>query len=327
VQSIYLPTWFRYRALSWNPALNRFLRARLRNFDVAHIFGLYDFLGPAAATECLRLGIPYVVEPIGMFLPILRNLRLKRMYHGIWGRKMLQGARFLIATSDQEVEELASAGLARERIMLRRNGVEQAPTAGKYGEFRAQHGIPQNVKLVLFLGRLSTKKSPDLLLRAFAKLPAEPATASPHLTFVGPDDEGMKARLMEMAREYGIGSRVRFVGALFEQAKWAAYRDADVFVLPSVNENFGNTAAEAVASGTPVVLTRECGIAPLLEGSAALVVSHDVDAISGAIRRVLSEPDLHAKLVAGCREAVSRLGWEEPALAMESFYVQSTARL
>jgi glycosyltransferase involved in cell wall biosynthesis len=327
VQSIYLPTWFRYRALSWNPALNRFLRARLRNFDVAHIFGLYDFLGPAVATECLRLGIPYVVEPIGMFLPILRNVRLKRMYHGIWGRKMLQGARFLIATSDQEVEELASAGLARERIMLRRNGVDQAPTAGKYGEFRAQHGIPQNVKLVLFLGRLSKKKSPDLLLRAFAKLPAEPATSSPHLAFVGPDDEGMKARLMEMAREYGIGSRVHFVGALFEQAKWAAYRDADVFALPSVNENFGNTAAEAVAAGTPVVLTRGCGIAPLLEGSAALVVSHDVDAISGAIRRVLSEPDLHAKLVAGCREAVSRLGWEEPALAMESFYVQSTARL
>jgi glycosyltransferase involved in cell wall biosynthesis len=132
---------------------------------------------------------------------------------------------------------------------------------------------------------------------------------------------------MEMAQEYGIGSRVHFVGALFEQAKWAAYRDADVFVLPSVNENFGNTAAEAVAAGTPVVLTRECGIAPLLEGSAALVVSQDVDAISRAIRRVLSEPDLHAKLVAGCREAVSRLGWEEPAMAMESLYVQSTARL
>jgi glycosyltransferase involved in cell wall biosynthesis len=327
VQSIYLPTWFRYRALSWNPALNRFLRARLRNFDVAHIFGLYDFLGPAAATECLRLGIPYVVEPIGMFLPILRNLRLKRMYHGIWGRKMLQGARFLIATSDQEVEELASAGLARERIMLRRNGVDQVPTAGQHGQFRAQHRIPQNVKLVLFLGRLSKKKSPDLLLRAFAKLPAEPTTASPHLAFVGPDDRGMKTRLMEMAQEYGIGSRVHFVGALFEQAKWAADRDADVFVLPSVNENFGNTAAEAVAAGTPVVLTRECGIAPLLEGSAALVVSQDVDAISRAIRRVLSEPDLHAKLVAGCREAVSRLGWEEPAMAMESLYVQSTARL
>ena len=68
------------------------------------------------------------------------------------------------------------------------------------------------------------------------------------------------------------------------------------------------------------MVTRECGIAPLLEDSAALVVSHDTDAVAGAIQRVLSEPGLHAKLSAGCREVVSRLGWEEPALAMESLY-------
>jgi glycosyltransferase involved in cell wall biosynthesis len=322
VQAIYLPAWLRYRALSWNPAVNRFLRARLQSFDVAHIFGLYDFLGPAVTAECRRLGIPYVVEPIGMFLPIVRNLRLKRMYHGVWGRKMLRGGRFLIATSDQELEELATAGLPREQIVLRRNGVDEAPVAGPQGAFRLRHGIPLDAKLVLFLGRLSKKKSPDLLLEAFAKLPSEPGGAGPQLAFVGPDEGGMKARLMEMARELGIASRVRFAGALFGQDKWAAYRDANVFVLPSQNENFGNTAAEAAAAGTPVVVTRECGIAPLLEGSAALVVAHDEAAITDAIQRVLSEPGLHAKLVAGCREAVSRLGWEEPAVAMESLYGQ-----
>ena len=74
VQAIYLPSWFRYRALSWNPAAKRFARARLRNFDVVHIFGLYDFLGPAIAEACRRRKLPYVVEPIGMFLPIVRSL-------------------------------------------------------------------------------------------------------------------------------------------------------------------------------------------------------------------------------------------------------------
>jgi glycosyltransferase involved in cell wall biosynthesis len=320
VQAIYLPTWFRYRALSWNPAVHRFLRARLQNFDVTHIFGLYDFLGPAVAAECRRHGIPYVVEPIGMFLPIVRNLRLKRMYHGFWGRKMVRGARFLIATSDQEVDELASAGLPRERIVLRRNGVDPAPPASEPGAFRKEHGIPRDAKLILFLGRLSQKKSPDLLLRAFAMLPTRTGESSPRLAFAGPDEGGMKARLVEMARAGGIASRVHFVGALFAGGKWAAYRDADVFVLPSQNENFGNSAAEAAAAGTPVVITKECGVAPLLEGSAALVVSHDADSISGAIRRVLSDPVLHAGLVAGCREAVSRLGWEEPAGAMEALY-------
>ena len=58
VQAIYLPTWFHYRAVSWNPAVKRFARARLQNYDVAHIFGLYDFLGPAMAAACRARNLP-----------------------------------------------------------------------------------------------------------------------------------------------------------------------------------------------------------------------------------------------------------------------------
>src|ERR1700690_413330 len=77
VKAIYLANWFHYRAASWNPALGRYLRARLQSFDVAHIFGLYDLLGPATAADCRERKIPYVVEPIGMFVPIVRNIRMK----------------------------------------------------------------------------------------------------------------------------------------------------------------------------------------------------------------------------------------------------------
>ena len=322
VQAIYLPTWFRYRAVSWNPAVNRFLRARLQNYDVVHVFGLYDFLGPAVAAECRRRRVPYVVEPIGMFLPIVRGVRLKQLYHSVLGRSMLLGARFLIATSDQEVRELVSAGLPRERVILRRNGVEIPETLPARGGFRKELGVVPDWKLVLFLGRLSQKKSPDLLLQAFAKLANETGVAKLHLAFAGPDEGGMKARLARMAGQLGVAASVHFSGPVFEQAKWAAYRDADVFVLPSQNENFGNTAAESVVAGTPVVLTKECGIAPLLADTAALVVPHEANALARAIHRVLSEPDLHARLAAGCQQVVSRLGWEEPTEAMETLYGQ-----
>ena len=56
-----------------------------------------------------------------------------------------------------------------------------------------------------------------------------------------------------------------FTGPLYDEAKWAAYRDADLFVLPSQSENFGNAAAEAIACGTPVMVTDRCGIAPLVD--------------------------------------------------------------
>jgi glycosyltransferase involved in cell wall biosynthesis len=319
VKAIYLPTWLHYRALSWNPALKRFLRARLGNFDIVHIFGLYDFLGPAVAAECRRKGLPYIVEPIGMFWPIVRSLWLKRMYHRFLGHRMLRECRFLVATSEQEQAELVSSGLPPERIMLRRNGVDVPMALPERGGFRAAHKIPADAKLMLFLGRLSQKKSPNLLLQAFAALSA-PLGESSVLVFVGPDERGMKARLMQMAEQLGVASRTRFCEPLYAQDKWAAYRDADVFVLPSQNENFGNTAAEAAAAGTPVIVTEACGIAPLLAGVAGLVVPHDAEALARAIERMLVEPGLHARLRAGCREAVSRLGWEEPALEMEVLY-------
>jgi glycosyltransferase involved in cell wall biosynthesis len=320
VTAIYLPTWLRYRSVSWNPGVKEFCRARLEGFDVAHIYGLYDFLGPAVASACVERKIPYVLEPIGMYVPIVRSLRLKRIYHAVFGRRLFERASAVIATSDQEIEELARGGVARQKIMLRRNGVEAPGTWGKRGIFRKVLGIPEDAEVILFLGRLSEKKSPDMLLQAFGALAKETGGESLRLAFVGPDEAGMKARLEQMAAALGVGQQVKFAGPIFGEAKWAAYRDADVFVLPSRNENFGNTAAESAAAGTPIVLTEQCGIAPLLANVAALVVPHDSKALAQAIKRVTGDRELHARLAAGCGAVTARLGWDEPVREMEALY-------
>jgi len=322
IEATYLRSWLRYRALSWTPGIAKFCRARLWNFDVIHIFGLYDFLGPATAAACRRSGIPYVVEPIGMFLPIVRNFLLKRMYHLTLGERMLRGSRKIIATSPQEVAELASSGLPAEKIVVRRNGVEIPETMPDRGKFRAALGIPENSKLILYLGRLSEKKSPNILLQAFASVCKVRSDAQVCLVFAGPDEAGMGKKLRQMAGELGTTSRVHMPGAVFGDQKWSAYRDADVFVLPSQNENFGNTAGEAVAAGTPVVVTDKCGVAPLLADVAGLVVKHDAAAIAHALERMLWEPGLHEKLSAGCRRVAAQLDWDEPAREMETLYEQ-----
>jgi glycosyltransferase involved in cell wall biosynthesis len=326
VQAIYLPTWMRYRTVSWNPAVKRYCRARLQNFDVVHIFGLYDLLGPAVAAACRKRGLPYVLEPIGMFVPIVRNLWLKRIYHAIWGRQLLEGASAVIGTSEQETEELVAGGLPRARVALRRNGVEVPASWPEPGTFRRAHRISDDVKLVLFLGRLSIKKSPDLLLRAFAEL-SERSTGIPMtLVLAGPDEGGVKEKLAEQAAQLGVRAKVQFAGPVFGELKWAAYRDADVFVLPSQNENFGNTAAEAVAAGTPVIVTEQCGIAPLLADEAGLVVRHDAGALLEGLERILSDSELRARLAAGCATVTSRLGWEEPVREMEALYTTLASR-
>jgi glycosyltransferase involved in cell wall biosynthesis len=320
VQSIYIPSWLRYRAISWNPAVNRYCRARLQNFDIVHIFGLYDLLGPAVASAARSRKIPYVIEPIGMFVPIVRNVILKRMYHSVIGRRLFAGAAAVIATSDQEVAELSAAGVPREKIVLRRNGVEPPHGLPPRGNFRAAHAIPERAALVLFLGRLSQKKSPELLLQAFAQAAKRMGETDPMLVFAGPDDGGLQQRLAAESSSLGLSSRVKFPGPLFGDDKWAAYRDADVFVLPSQNENFGNTAAESIAAGTPVIVTEQCGIAPWIRNVAGLVVPHDAASLAAALKKILCDPQVHAALTAGCPQVTVRLGWQEPVAQMESIY-------
>lgn len=338
VTTEYLGTWLHFRAVSWNPALGRYLRARLKDFEVAHIFGLYDLLGLRVAAECRNRNIPYVVEPIGMFLPIVRNIRLKKMYHRIWGREMLEGASAIVATARQERDELVAGGITEEKILLRRNGVEIPEQLPARGQFRKKLGIPEETKIILFLGRLSQKKSPDLLMHAFAGLKSA-AQLQPiqrqaqtegagelRLVFVGPDESGMSGKLQQAARQLGIADRVHFSAPLSGEPKWQAYRDADIFVLPSQNENFGNSAAEAVVAGTPVVVTDQCGIAPMLRDVAGLVVKHEEQDLRAALRRLLCDEERYRALQRGCARVVERLSWNEPVEQMEVIYQRLAGR-
>jgi glycosyltransferase involved in cell wall biosynthesis len=326
VEAIYLPTWLRYRRVSWNPAVKRYCRVWLSKFDIVHTFGLYDLLGPAVAAACRKCGMPYLVEPIGMFMPMVRNLWLKRLYHRVLGRPMLAGASRLVATSEQEVEELVDGGIARPKIVMRRNGVEAPEKWPERGVFRKRLGISAEAKLVLFLGRLSIKKSPDLLLRAFAETQKRAYGVPLTLVFAGPDEGGMKIQLEQLATQLGIQANIQFAGPVFGEDKWAAYRDADVFVLPSQNENFGNTAAEAVAAGTPVIVTEQCGIAPLLANEAGIVVRHDAEALSQALVRMLDDSKLRGHLKAGCAKVTMSLNWESPIRDMEELYVRCVSQ-
>ena len=136
----------------------------------------------------------------------------------------------------------------------------------------------------------------------------------------------MKARLEGCAGHLGVATTVHFPGPLFGPEKWAAFRDADVFVLPSQNENFGNAAAESVASGTPVIITEKCGIAPLLANEAGLVVRNDAGELASALARILSDEDLRGHLRAGCVKVAQNLGWENPVREMESLYSRCVTR-
>ena len=324
VETLFLPSIANYRTVSVNTRVLAFA-GRVREHDVAHIYGLYDLLGPAVALFCRRSQVPYVVEPMGMFRPIIRNLILKNVYHFAFGKALLRSARFLIATSEQEKAEMIEGGTDPQRVLVRRNGVEAPSVIPARGAFRKQVGIPLDALVVLYLGRLEAKKSPELLVSAFAtwrKKSEEKRTA--FLIIAGPEHErGYIDRLKSLASSLGIREEIKFTGPLYDDAKWSAYCDADVFVLPSQNENFGNSAAEAIACGTPVIVTDRCGIAPYIAQRTGLVVSHDEEAVARALDDILSRPEVAARFRSACPTVARELSWDEPISRMVRIYEQA----
>jgi glycosyltransferase involved in cell wall biosynthesis len=324
VTAIYLPVLAHYRALTLNPRVVGFCRGSLGRFDVVHFYGLYDTLGPAVGYFCRRQRVPYVIEPMGMYRPIDRSFRLKRLWHRSLGNSFWRKAAQIIATSEMERQELLDGRVPSGNVVIRYNGIDPGAFASlsQGGGFRAKWGVSTEEPLILFLSRLIPRKGADILIQAFAS--ACPSFG--RLAIAGPEGEtGYRAYLEKCARESGVESRVFFTGPLYDEEKWTALADADLFALPSRYENFANAPAEAMACGVPVIITDACGIRSLVEGQAGLVVALEKDALAEALGRLIHDKELYSRLKEGCRRVTEQLSWDRLTEQMEGYYTEALA--
>ena len=324
VEAIYLPTLGHYRSLTLNPRVLQFCGASLDQYDVVHFYGLYDLLGPVVSRFCRKRGIPYVIEPMGMYRPIDRSLGLKKWWHQSLGKAYIGNAAQIVATSEMEQQDLIEEGVPREKIVIRYNGVD-APAllpGAQRGAFRAKWAIPPDDPLILFVSRLIPRKGADMLIDAFARVCPTRGT----LVIAGPEGEtGYVAQLRKGAEQNGVNDRVIFTGPVYDAEKAAMYADSDVFVLASRYENFANVVAEAIASDIPVIVSNMCGIHSLVDGRAGLVIPVKKEALEQSLAELLSNSPLRAKLKAGCRRVMHDLAWETLSRQMENYYMQVLA--
>jgi glycosyltransferase involved in cell wall biosynthesis len=318
VDVTYFSTCFHYRNLTVNPGVLRFCRRRLRDFDIVHIYGLYDTLGPTVGHYCWKFKVPYFLEPLGMTRSIDRGFLLKKLWKSL-ARSYLGRASKWIATSELEREDLRSAGIPADKVLLRLNGIDvkEFKTMPRFGAFRKKAGISSDERIILFLGRLIPRKGADLLIEALPHIGDDKIK----LVIAGPEGEnGYLDFLRDKARSLGISQQVLFPGPLYEDSQKEAYVDATVFALPSRYENFGNTAAEAVACGTPVVVSDRCGIAPIVDQRAGVVTRYETQAVARAVKELLTNPAFYERLKAGCPQVAEEISWEGLVRGMQDSY-------
>jgi glycosyltransferase involved in cell wall biosynthesis len=313
----YLP-WL---GTSWRQApyhLNT-LQAAVNWAEIVHIYGLYNLLSPAAAYFARRYRRPYVLEPLGMYMPRLRHQRWKRLYHRLFTQRMVQGARRVIATSAAEKEEL-SGHVSPDRLVVRVNRFDFEAYQHLPGgaALRARFQLAATARLVLFVGRISPVKNLEALVQAFALANVPNA----HLLLVGPQLEpDYVLHLRGQIDRLQLASRVTLAGPLYDDEKLAALAAADIFVLPSVSESFGNSAAEAVAAGLPVLLTKTCGIAPLIDGRAGYAVEPTSADLADGLRLML-DPERRAPFIRQRADVLAQLASNEPLQQTEQLYAE-----
>jgi glycosyltransferase involved in cell wall biosynthesis len=144
--------------------------------------------------------------------------------------------------------------------------------------------------VALMLSRIDAKKGHDLLIRAFARAHARRPELA--LLVAGSGDTALLARLQGLADELGVGRAIVWAGFLEGEAKLAALGEADLFVLPSLSENFANAVVEAMAAACPVIVSEQVGIQDAVaEAGAGLVVPTDEAALAQALVRLVDDPE------------------------------------
>lgn len=219
-------------------------------------------------------------------------------------RRALACARLVVVTSRATVHSLAPYAVPRDRIVVAEPGTDAGPIARGSVSSRMQ---------LLCVASVTPRKGYEVLIRALGELKA----LDWQLTCVGSLDRApdTAARVRRLADDFGLGARITFVGELGEAEVSECYNAADLFVLPTFHEGYGMVVAEAIARGLPVVSTPTGAIPELLADRAGLLVPvADIPALANALRRVLTDVELRARLVAGARDMRERLpSWQQTA--------------
>ena len=269
------------------------LRSEARKHDVWHIHLARDLITLPATTLIRRSGVPYVIQCHGMIdstkklLAIPLDLLLTRP--AIMGAS---GVLTLTPREDQDLREVARFDIETSRVI---NGVPVPNIILKVSTGQVES---------LFLARLHVRKRPLSFVRSAVQL--APALPSATFTIVGPD-EGEGAAVKKEIENSGVATSIKWEGPLPPEATLDRMSQADIYVLPSVNEPFPMAVLEAMSLGIPVIITATCGLAPYVrKANAGIVIDDDPQSLTPALQALIEDSALRQQMGDNARSLVRK---------------------
>lgn len=269
------------RRLGVSPRMRRWLGAEAASgrVDLIHNHSLWMMPNVYPGRACRRGRCRLVVSPRGTLSAwaLGRSTLQKKVFWHALQASALRTAACFHATAENEYKDIRRLGF-RQPVCILPNGIDLPPLEHKPGDGRRH---------LLFLGRIHPKKGVDILLRAWQAV--EHRFPDWELHVAGPDNGGYLADMQALAAKLRL-ERLVFRGPLYGDDKRRAYKEASLFVLPTHSENFGMTVAEALAAGTPVIVTRGAPWSGLEKQGAGWWIDIGVDPLVACLEQALSTP-------------------------------------
>lgn len=285
--------------------------------SLLHSHGLWTLPNVYAASAARYHAAPHIISPRGMLgaAALQFSRAAKRIVWSLTQRRALLEAACIHATSPAERDDIRAVGINRP-VAIIPNGIDVPAWAAV--SMDKQRRNPSQ-RTLLHLGRLHPKKGIDRLLQAWASVELRSPDWS--LQIVGPSEAGHGEALTAQSAALGL-RRVEFRGPLFGAEKEASYRNADLFVLPTLDENFGMVVAEALANGTPVICTKGAPWAALNTERCGWWVEHGVAPMEAMLEAAMNMPRLELDQMGarGHRWMEKEFSWERVADDMETVY-------
>lgn len=291
------------KKLYFTPSLILAVKNNIKSFDIVHIHGNRTTQSPILHYFLKKNSVPYVVQAHGG-LPSASGDRWKQMYDLFFGYALLKDASKVIALTQTEVQQYLSMGVLKEKIEIVPNGIDLSEyiVLPPKGSFKRKFNIPEDKKIVLYLGRIHKTKGIDFLLRAYAYLTNGIGFNDSMLVIAGPDD-GYLAEAKSLAISLGVFDSALFTGFISNKDKLEALVDANVFVTPSFY-GFPMTFLEACATGTPIITTNLGDRLEWIDGNVGYVTPPTHHHLARAIHAIISNDELYERFSRNCRKTV-----------------------
>jgi glycosyltransferase involved in cell wall biosynthesis len=308
------------RKYGFSTACRRWLKQNARNYDIIHTHAVLSPFSSLVMSCAQQQGVPYLIRPLGVLSPwsLTQARWKKRLFIRFIDRTNLAQAEVIHCTSEKEAQDVETLQLGPETCVIPHGVTVPTKIARAKDKLRAKVGARPSDRLIVFIGRLHPKKGLDLLLKALGKC----GRTDFKLVLAGEGDSTFVDSLKQLAATLNLSDQLHLIGFVSGDAKDVLLQGADLFALTSHHENFALAALEALAAGTPVLLSENVDLAPVVvSNKMGWVSTLELESISSCLNEFfrVGIPDTDFPARAG-NLVEQQYSWTRQARRLESLY-------